>query len=517
MASEMMRHFEHDLLPQVTELLRRTPKPTPETGLVAYLTDAVCNAVNFDEVVNNVPFSKEMEDFRQAATPYLEYIEYYAIQDKFLRTILILEGNIKEGFSNNVLEDTNKMLELFVTKYFPKIDTILSLSKSETKKISDAVKQLTRYYKRVNTKNIDSIMNSTDAINNGVYTTYSDVFDSFGLGEIYMIYRDLLYSTYKEKSRYSLVRQDLFFRQWATYFSFSLAAFVTAQGRDVIDAFATAQGRDVIEDEEYTNVFKKAFVDWLNSSVDRVSLADTVNSLIKKPYARSVLVFQNLILPLGRVTGSLLSTKVNVIPVADKLLQLAGLADDHQYQTKIYEKIINALQSEHFEGMLDIYDEIISNVNFANVNFLTPYFMEDFDWAFGEGRCVQYTTKSNESFLADKQKILNIAATYNLSNMNMYHYLAFVHNIKTYINSFLGSDPDLANKVISNLGKYDSKELDLLQAVGKANQASDLTEEQHIMLERLIPRYIYIHLLTVSKDRGLNIFDNCSPDFPSHD
>jgi len=348
-------------------------------------------------------------------------------------------------------------------------------------------------------------MNSTDAINNGVYTTYSDVFDSFGLGEIYMIYRDLLYSTYKEKSRYSLVRQDLFFRQWATYFSFSLAAFVTAQGRDVI------------EDEEYTNVFKKAFVDWLNSSVDRVSLADTVNSLIKKPYARSVLVFQNLILPLGRVTGSLLSTKVNVIPVADKLLQLAGLADDHQYQTKIYEKIINALQSEHFEGMLDIYDEIISNVNFANVNFLTPYFMEDFDWAFGEGRCVQYTTKSNESFLADKQKILNIAATYNLSNINMYHYLAFVHNIKTYINSFLGSDPDLANKVISNLGKYDSKELDLLQAVGKANQASDLTEEQHIMLERLIPRYIYIHLLTVSKDRGLNIFDNCSPDFPSHD
>jgi len=503
MASEMMRHFEHDLLPQVTELLRRTPKPTPETGLVAYLTDAVCNAVNFDEVVNNVPFSKEMEDFRQAATPYLEYIEYYAIQDKFLRTILILEGNIKEGFSNNVLEDTNKMLELFVTKYFPKIDTILSLSKSETKKISDAVKQLTRYYKRVNTKNIDSIMNSTDAINNGVYTTYSDVFDSFGLGEIYMIYRDLLYSTYKEKSRYSLVRQDLFFIQMAMYFSFSLAV--------------TAQGRDVIEDEEYTNVFKKAFVDWLNSSVDRVSLADTVNSLIKKPYARSVLVFQNLILPLGRVTGSLLSTKVNVIPVADELLQLAGLADDHQYQTKIYEKIINALQSEHFEGMLDIYDEIISNVNFANVNFLTPYMEDFFNWAFGEGRCVQYTTKSNESFLADKQKILNIAATYNLSNMDMYHYLAFVHNIKTYINSFLGSDPDLANKVISNLGKYDSKELDLLQAVGKANQASDLTEEQHIMLERLIPRYIYIHLLTVSKDRGLNIFDNCSPDFPSHD
>jgi len=336
-------------------------------------------------------------------------------------------------------------------------------------------------------------MNSTDAINNGVYTTYSDVFDSFGLGEIYMIYRDLLYSTYKEKSRYSLVRQDLFFIQMAMYFSFSLAV--------------TAQGRDVIEDEEYTNVFKKAFVDWLNSSVDRVSLADTINSLIKKPYARSVLAFQNLILPLGRVTGSLLSTKVNVIPVADRLVQLVNLAGDHQYQTKMYEKITNVLQSGHFEGMLDIYDEIISNVNFANVDSLTQYMEDFFNWAFGEGRCVQYTTKSNESFLADKQKILNIAATYNLSNMDMYHYLAFVHNIKTYINSFLGSDPDLANKVISNLGKYDSKELDLLQAVGKANQASDLTEEQHIMLERLIPKDIYANFIFAVYERRQDLYN----------
>jgi len=89
----------------------------------------------------------------------------------------------------------------------------------------------------------------------------------------------------------------------------------------------------------------------------------------------------------------------------------------------------------------------------------------------------------------------------------MQPYFTVIDDMSMYVNSFLGSDPDLANKVISNLGKYDSKELDLLQAVGKANQSNDLTEEQHIMLERLIPKDIYANFIFAVYERRQDLYN----------
>jgi len=88
MANKLMNHFEQDLLPQVIELLRQTPKPTPETGLLAYITEQIGNVVYFDEVTNDIPVNIDMPDFMQVAKKYTGYINYYATADYFLNTSL---------------------------------------------------------------------------------------------------------------------------------------------------------------------------------------------------------------------------------------------------------------------------------------------------------------------------------------------------------------------------------------------------------------------------------------------
>jgi len=87
MANKLMNHFEQDLLPQVIELLRQTPKPTPETGLLAYITEQIGNVVYFDEVTNfdttDIPVI-DMPNFMQVAKKNTGYINYYATADSFL-------------------------------------------------------------------------------------------------------------------------------------------------------------------------------------------------------------------------------------------------------------------------------------------------------------------------------------------------------------------------------------------------------------------------------------------------
>lgn len=362
MASEMMRHFEQDLLPQVIELLKQTPKPTPETGLLAYITEQICNVVYFDEVTNDIPVNIDMPDFMQVAKKYTGYINYYAIADYFLNTSLSFASLVYDEDSRDKVQQTNDLLMSFITEYVPKTDVITHLNTPEAVKLDIIIKELQKYKGKVSADNVDFIIKSMYAVKTIIQKIYLDVLRSLGFGEVAIIYIDLCNGTNKERSRYN---------------------------------------------------------------------------------------------------------------------------------TKLYDEVI--------ENMLNFYTSLALRNIVPPENFL--------HWVFDESRYIRFTTESIDKAYVDKQKILNVVATSDLSDISMQPYFTVIDDMSMYVNSFLGSDPDLANKVISNLGKYDSKELDLLQAVGKANQSNDLTEEQHIMLERLIPKDIYANFIFAVYERRQDLYN----------
>lgn len=497
MASEMMRHFEHDLLPQVIELLRQTPKPTPETGLLAYITEQIGNVVYFDEVTNCASVNIDMPEFMQVAGRYANYINYYATADYFLDTLIYFASLVYDEDSRDKVQQTNDLLMSFITEYISKSDVITHLNTPEAVKLDIIIKELQKYKGKVSADNVDFIIKSMYAVKTIIQKIYLDVLRSLGFGEVAIIYIDLCNNTNKERSRYNTKLYDEVIENMLNNGFYTSLAL-----RNIVPPEKVAEFKD-----SHANTFKNVFVNWFKGNLDPAFVANAVNLLITHPTIDGIIAFQTLILPLGERINSYSITNDSAMHIAVALATLANAAGDIHSNAKIIEEVREAFINRQFERILNMYDQIVSKLNFADTDIVDLFLISFLHWVFDESRYIRFTTESTDKAYVDKQKILNVVATYDLNGISMQPYFLVVDDMAMYVNSFLGSDPDLANKVISNLGKYDSKELDLLHAVGKANQSDDLTEEQHIMLERLIPKDIYVNFIFAVYERRQDLFN----------
>jgi len=502
MANKLMNHFEHDLLPQVTELLRQTPKPTPETGLLAYITEQIGNVVYFDEVTNfdttDIPVI-DMPDFMQVAKKYTGYINYYATADYFLNTSLSFASLIYDEDIQDKVQQTNDLLTSFITNYISKSDVITHLNTPEAVKLDIIIKELQKYKGKVSADNVDFIIKSMYAVKTIIQKIYLDVLRSLGFGEVAIIYIDLCNGTNKERSRYNTKLYDEVIENMS---NFCLKVDTSLALRNIVPPEKVVEFKD-----SHANTFKNVFVDWFKGGLDPTFVANAVNLLITHPTIDGIIAFQTLILPLGERINSYSITNDSAMHIAVALATLANAAGDIHSNAKIIEEVREAFINRQFERIPNMYDQIVSKLNFADTDIVDLFLISFLHWVFDESRYIRFTTESTDKAYVDKQKILNVAATSDLSDISMQPYFTVIDDMSMYVNSFLGSDPDLENKVISNLGKYDSKELDLLQAVGKANQSNDLTEEQHIMLERLIPKDIYANFIFAVYERRQDLYN----------
>ena len=500
MANKLMNHFEQDLLPQVIELLRQTPKPTPETGLLAYITEQIGNVVYFDEVTNfdttDIPVI-DMPDFMQVAKKYTGYINYYATADYFLNTSLSFASLIYDEDIQDKVQQTNDLLTSFITNYISRSDVITHLNTPEAVKLDIIIKELQKYKGKVSADNVDFIIKSMYAVKTIIQKIYLDVLRSLGFGEVAIIYIDLCNGTNKERSRYNTKLYDEVIENMLNNgFYTSLALRYIVPPEEVVEF-----------KDSHANTFKNVFVDWFKGGLDPTFVANAVNLLITRPTIDGIIAFQTLILPLGERINSYSITNDSAMHIAVALATLANAAGDIHSNAKIIEEVREAFINRQFERIPNMYDQIVSKLNFADTDIVDLFLISFLHWVFDESRYIRFTTESTDKAYVDKQKILNVVATSDLSDISMQPYFTVIDDMSMYVNSFLGSDPDLANKVISNLGKYDSKELDLLQAVGKANQSNDLTEEQHIMLERLIPKDIYANFIFAVYERRQDLYN----------
>lgn len=493
----MMRHFEHDLLPQVIELLRQTPKPTPETGLLAYITEQIGNVVYFDEVTNCASVNIDMPEFMQVAGRYANYINYYATADYFLDTLIYFASLVYDEDSRDKVQQTNDLLMSFITEYISKSDVITHLNTPEAVKLDIIIKELQKYKGKVSADNVDFIIKSMYAVKTIIQKIYLDVLRSLGFGEVAIIYIDLCNNTNKERSRYNTKLYDEVIENMLNNGFYTSLAL-----RNIVPPEKVAEFKD-----SHANTFKNVFVNWFKGNLDPAFVANAVNLLITHPTIDGIIAFQTLILPLGERINSYSITNDSAMHIAVALATLANAAGDIHSNAKIIEEVREAFINRQFERILNMYDQIVSKLNFADTDIVDLFLISFLHWVFDESRYIRFTTESTDKAYVDKQKILNVVATYDLNGISMQPYFLVVDDMAMYVNSFLGSDPDLANKVISNLGKYDSKELDLLHAVGKANQSDDLTEEQHIMLERLIPKDIYVNFIFAVYERRQDLFN----------
>lgn len=497
MASELMNHFEQNLLPQVIELLRQTPKPTPETGLLAYITEQIGNVVYFDEVTNCASVNIDMPEFMQVAGRYANYINYYATADYFLDTLIYFASLVYDEDSRDKVQQTNDLLMSFITEYVPKTDVITHLNTPEATKLDIIIKELKKYKGKVSADNIDFIVKSIYAVKTITQKIYLDVLRSLGFGEVAIIYIDLCNGTNKERSRYNTKLYDEAIENMLNNGFYTSLAL-----RNIVPPGVVAEFKD-----SHANTFKNVFVDWFKGGLDPTFVANAVNLLITHPTIDGIIAFQTLILPLGERINSYSITNDSAMHIAVALATLANAAGDIHSNAKIIEEVREAFINRQFERIPNMYDQIVSKLNFADTDIVNLFLTSFMHWVFDESRYMRFTTESTDKAYVDKQKILNVVATSDLSDISMQPYFTVIDDMSMYVNSFLGSDPDLENKVISNLGKYDSKELDLLQAVGKANQSNDLTEEQHIMLERLIPKDIYANFIFAVYERRQDLYN----------
>ena len=500
MANKLMNHFEQDLLPQVIELLRQTPKPTPETGLLAYITEQIGNVVYFDEVTNfdttDIPVI-DMPDFMQVAKKYTGYINYYATADYFLNTSLSFASLIYDEDIQDKVQQTNDLLTSFITNYISRSDVITHLNTPEAVKLDIIIKELQKYKGKVSADNVDFIIKSMYAVKTIIQKIYLDVLRSLGFGEVAIIYIDLCNGTNKERSRYNTKLYDEVIENMLNNGFYTSLAL-----RNIVPPEKVVEFKD-----SHANTFKNVFVDWFKGGLDPTFVANAVNLLITRPTIDGIIAFQTLILPLGERINSYSITNDSAMHIAVALATLANAAGDIHSNAKIIEEVREAFINRQFERIPNMYDQIVSKLNFADTDIVDLFLISFLHWVFDESRYIRFTTESTDKAYVDKQKILNVVATSDLSDISMQPYFTVIDDMSMYVNSFLGSDPDLANKVISNLGKYDSKELDLLQAVGKANQSNDLTEEQHIMLERLIPKDIYANFIFAVYERRQDLYN----------
>jgi len=500
MANKLMNHFEQDLLPQVIELLRQTPKPTPETGLLAYITEQIGNVVYFDEVTNfdttDIPVI-DMPDFMQVAKKYTGYINYYATADYFLNTSLSFASLIYDEDIQDKVQQTNDLLTSFITNYISKSDVITHLNTPEAVKLDIIIKELQKYKGKVSADNVDFIIKSMYAVKTIIQKIYLDVLRSLGFGEVAIIYIDLCNGTNKERSRYNTKLYDEVIENMLNNRFYTSLAL-----RNIVPPEKVVEFKD-----SHADTFKNVFVDWFKGGLDPTFVANAVNLLITRPTIDGIIAFQTLILPLGERINSYSITNDSAMHIAVALATLANAAGDIHSNAKIIEEVREAFINRQFERIPNMYDQIVSKLNFADTDIVDLFLISFLHWVFDESRYIRFTTESTDKAYVDKQKILNVVATSDLSDISMQPYFTVIDDMSMYVNSFLGSDPDLENKVISNLGKYDSKELDLLQAVGKANQSNDLTEEQHIMLERLIPKDIYANFIFAVYERRQDLYN----------
>lgn len=497
MANKLMNHFEQDLLPQVIELLRQTPKPTPETGLLAYITEQIGNVVYFDEVTNCASVNIDMPEFMQVAGRYANYINYYATADYFLNTSLSFASLIYDKDIQDKVQQTNDLLTSFITNYISKSDVITHLNTPEAVKLDIIIKELQKYKGKVSADNVDFIIKSIYAVKTITQKIYLDVLRSLGFGEVAIIYIDLCNGTNKERSRYNTKLYDEVIENMLNNGFYTSLAL-----RNIVPPGVVAEFKD-----SHANTFKNVFVDWFKGGLDPTFVANAVNLLITHPTIDGIIAFQTLILPLGERINSYSITNDSAMHIAVALATLANAAGDIHSNAKIIEEVREAFINRQFERIPNMYDQIVSKLNFADTDIVDLFLISFLHWVFDESRYIRFTTESTDKAYVDKQKILNVVATSDLSDIDIRPYFLVVDDMVMYVNSFLGSNSDLANKVIANLGKYDSKELDLLQAVGKANQSDDLTEEQHIMLERLIPKDVYANFIFAVYERRQDLYN----------
>jgi len=497
MANKLMNHFEQNLFPQVIELLRQTPKPTPETGLLAYITEQIGNVVYFDEVTNCASVNIDMPEFMQVAGRYANYINYYATADYILDTSLSLASLIYDEDIQDKVQQTNDLLTSFITNYISKSDVITHLNTPEAVKLDIIIKELQKYKGKVSADNVDFIIKSMYAVKTIIQKIYLDVLRSLGFGEVAIIYIDLCNGTNKERSRYNTKLYDEVIEKMLNNIFYDSLVL-----RNIVPPGVVAEFKD-----SHANTFKNVFVDWFKGGLDPTFVANAVNLLITHPTIDGIIAFQTLILPLGERINSYSITNDSAMHIAVALATLANAAGDIHSNAKIIEEVREAFINRQFERIPNMYDQIVSKLNFADTDIVNLFLTSFMHWVFDESRYMRFTTESTDKAYVDKQKILNVVATSDLSDISMQPYFTVIDDMSMYVNSFLGSDPDLENKVISNLGKYDSKELDLLQAVGKANQSNDLTEEQHIMLERLIPKDIYANFIFAVYERRQDLYN----------
>lgn len=475
MTNKLLDHFKNTVRPAVIDMLERNTEMTQQTMLAVYMTDAISNAmwkdnVFFDNTQNDIEHMLLLEVEGDLPNNYIQFALFQEVLEDMLTSFSSYIASIKNNteLTPRQVEVLKECIEACTTLS----TNVISWDNPESKRFADMVEQLKKF--TVTAENLSALY---DLVNDMQVTLWRAYYSELG--------------EWKELCTiYFLIAHN----EYIHYTPYNTEPYFELKSRTIDKLFVSALAPDIAQRIE---PFINFFLTFRSGIV--FDITKNIELLKTQPDLFTFLSFDTFVRPF--YTSYHLATVLQDYydGVTQKLVNWAQYIDDIDIRNNVLNAIQADKQAQDYAAYVSLcYGTLIPNINYDNQGFLSKIMSAYINWMYLESRYITNLYGVNidipDGNFIDKTKVLKAVAKYGTFD-DEYSTLIMSDDLSTYLKTFLGSYNDLYNKIMSKAINTGSLERQLLHAIAATYQDDSLTEEERIVLERLIPKRIYIDYL----------------------